>query len=172
MNEDDYMKEFRDKAAEVTQELNRINNGDGSSAIYNLNMHQDFIINKLGLKKKLAGHDLIIKILLFKILGLKTNDEEMKKQIDNPEEKPKSAMSVRFMRTNHNMSAVSENRSSLKNYIRNYSRASNKPNTHQGSRFSSNFFKNYKLGAASQASKELLNQNKKHTCSLDMTSNK
>lgn len=78
MNEEDYMKEYRQKAAQLTSQLNITNPGVGSSAIFNLNMHQDFIINKLGLVKKLKGHDLIIKTLLFKIFGIKTNDEDMK----------------------------------------------------------------------------------------------
>lgn len=62
--------------------LNKLNKGQGSSAVYNLNMHQDFIINKLGLQKKLKGHELIIKILLYKILGLKMDEEELKTQAD------------------------------------------------------------------------------------------
>lgn len=171
MNEDDYMKEFRDKAAKVTKELNKINHGVGSSAIYNLNMHQDFIINKLGLQKKLNGHDLIIKILLYKILGLKTNEEEMKKQMNKMIKKPKSAMSVRFAKTHQNMQ-FSETRSTLQNYIRNHSRGQKKPGTHQGSRFSQSFFKGNMREARSHHTKGLIEQMNKYTNSDDMSSSR
>ena len=47
LTEDDYMKEFKEKAAEITKVLNSLREGDGSSAMFNLNMHQDYISNKL-----------------------------------------------------------------------------------------------------------------------------
>jgi hypothetical protein len=75
------MKDFKSKAAIITRQLNSRREGEGSSASFNLNMHQDHIIKKLGLQKTIKGHELIIKILLYKILGIKTNDEEMRKQL-------------------------------------------------------------------------------------------
>lgn len=158
MNENDYMKEFKDKAAKVTKELNTINHGDGSSAIYNLNMHQDFIINKLGLKKKMSGHDLVIKILLYKIWGLKANEEKANKDI----KKPKSVMSTRFAQTR-------QNRSALQNYIRNNSRGQRKSGTHQGSRFTNNLFKGNILEIPFKNAKGQMN-NISNMKSVDMAS--
>lgn len=135
MNEDDYMKEFKDKAASITAKLNQENDGEGSSALYNINMHQDYIINKLGLRKKLTGHDLVIKILLFKILGLTNQEEEDAKESYQQQPKPKSAMSVRFDRRQINMSA---NRGFLKDHLHNFSKEKRKPGTQQGTRYTNN----------------------------------
>lgn len=38
MNEQDYMRSFKDKAAKVTTQLNVRHPGEGSSALFNLNM--------------------------------------------------------------------------------------------------------------------------------------
>ncbi|CAI2360050.1 unnamed protein product [Moneuplotes crassus] len=161
MNEDDYLQEFKEKASAITDKMNKINNGDGSSALFNLNMHQDYIISKLGLKKKLTGHDLVIKILLFKILGLTSqNQEESKQKVE--QSKPKSAMSVRFARTNYNMPS---NRRFLQGNLRSCSQEKRKPGTHQGPRFIHNY-----------TSSGIINnwrthdKSKKHTSSLDANS--
>ncbi|CAI2387678.1 unnamed protein product [Moneuplotes crassus] len=162
MNEDDYLKEFKDKAASITQRLNQANDGEGSSALFNLNMHQDYIINKLGLKKKLTGHDLVIKILLFKIFGLNKQQQEDAKESYHPEPKPKSAASVRFDRKRINMSA---NRGYLKDHLRNFSKEKRKPGTQQGIRYSNNLASSTAINN-SRASE----RNKKHTNSLDVDS--
>ena len=47
----------------------------------NFNRHQDFIINKLGLVKKLKGHHLAIKTLLFKILGQKSDEHSFEEKL-------------------------------------------------------------------------------------------
>lgn len=148
--------------------LNKLNEGQGSSAVYNLNMHQDFIINKLGLQKKLKGHDLIIKILLYKILGLKVDEEEIKKHIgtDKVIKKPQSAMTT-GVRGHHSKSAHSENRSSLINSIKRTNVS--KPSTHQGNRYANTFYKNQFLEGRVRLNQDLINQNKKHTSSMDMT---
>jgi hypothetical protein len=169
LNEDDYMKVFLDKAKKVTEELNGHNDGQGSSAVYNLNMHQDFIINKLGLKKKLKGHDLIIKILLFKILGLRVDEEEMRMNADKMKKKPQSAMTTGF-RVTHTKSSHSENRSSLHSYVKGYG-DNDKPSTHQGHRFSNKYFKKQFLEGRARKQRgsiKSINQNEKHISSMDI----
>lgn len=164
------MKEFKQKAAEVTEALNNTKEGDGSSAIFNLNMHQDFIISKLGLQKRLKGHELIIKILLYKILGLKTTDEEMKKQISKIREKPRRSVMDSYKR-NHNKSAYSENRSALHSYLKGGD-INQKPGTHQGFRMHNTFYRSGVQVPKDMSQRDLLSQQKRHTNSLDLTSNR
>lgn len=136
MTQEDYMKEFKQKAAEKTTELNRRKPGDGSSAIFNLNMHQDFIVNKLGLIKKLKGHDLIIKTLLFRILGIKSSKKDLN---DSDEDKnlPENRVGVTdSYKRAYNKSSHSEHRPlKVDNLMKTQSELyKNKPSTHSGNR--------------------------------------
>jgi hypothetical protein len=133
-------------------------------------MHQDFIINKLGLKKKLKGHDLIIKILLYKILGLRVDEEENRINANKMNKKPQSAMTTGFRGT-HTKSAHSENRSSLHSYVKRYDEGT-KPSTHQGHRFSNKFFKKHFLEGRAREQRgsiKSINQVEKHISSMDIT---
>jgi hypothetical protein len=193
LTEDDYMKEFKEKAAKITRVLNNLRDGVGSSATFNLNMHQDYIANKLGLQKRVKGHDLIIKILLYKILGIKTNDEEMKKQIKLQKERSsknshrRNLVSGEFSRSQlksentkesskdlnrklMNKSAYSETRTSLHNYSSRI-KAIKKPSTHQGNRLNRTFYHHFG-GKKFLQNKDVISQQHKHTSSFDMTSNR
>lgn len=193
LTEDDYMKEFKEKAAEITKILNNLREGDGSSAMFNLNMHQDYISNKLGLQKRVKGHELIIKILLYKILGIKTNDEEMKKQIQLQKERSSKSSHRRNLTSGEfsqsqlksentresskdlnrkamNKSAYSETRTSLYNYSSRV-KSLKKPSTHQGNRLHRTFYHGFG-GRKYHQNRDLTSQQHKHANSLDMTSNK
>ena len=174
LNEDDYMKEFKQKAAEITERLNNTHEGEGSSAIFNLNMHQDFIVNKLGLVKRLRGHELIIKILLYKILGLKTNDEEMKRQISTIKERPSRRSILESYKRVYNKSSHSENRSALFSYLKRNQNdlQKRKPSTQQGPRFNKTLYQKPMNENPYSLTRGLVSQQQTHSNSLDLTASR
>ena len=167
MTQEDYMKEFKQKAAQQTEILNSKNSGEGSSASFNLNMHQDFIINKLGLVKKLKGHDLIIKTLLYRLLGIKTNDEEMKRQTTKRISSAHRKSVMDSYKYHHNSSHFEQNHARSHNLSKNQSVIyKRKPGTHSGSRF--NYFNQVKNLSNNQ---DLKSAHLQHN-SMDITSNR
>ena len=44
MNDEEYLRDFKSKASMITKQLNNLHSGDGSSAVFNLNMYATLYI--------------------------------------------------------------------------------------------------------------------------------